>query len=277
MKEFFIFLFLITNFQVNAILHEEEEQLEQNPSQVLSTEVPEVPSDLKGLVWNKWDTDNFIILSIDEQQGIFLKDNIEEIKKEVLDKWGIKNFNFSNKCKIVCTTNKKLLDRIFRISESKHEIRRDQNGAIQMSAIWFTLEDDQMPISDIANVCLEHANLDIPYYCVKGMSVLSDSSNFKKNMLMQNFSEINKDLIYKTMEESSEIESFDLKSAVICLMLRKEFGKDNFIQFLKTNDYNCFGYNSDLENFEEILNKYYNYLLEDMTNNEVPDEYLDIK
>jgi len=96
-------------------------------------------------------------------------------------------------------------------------------------------------------------------------------------MLMQNFSEINKDLIYKTMEESSEIESFDLKSAVICLMLRKEFGKDNFIQFLKTNDYNCFGYNSDLENFEEILNKYYNYLLEDMTNNEVPDEYLDIK
>ena len=39
-----------------------------------------IPEDIKDLVWNKWETPNFIILSIDEDQGRYLAENIESIK-----------------------------------------------------------------------------------------------------------------------------------------------------------------------------------------------------
>ena len=66
------------------------------PAVVLAQTQPD--SDLK---WHRWTTDNFVILSIDKNQGDYLFNNIEKIKEMSVSKWGVANSVFDNRCKII--------------------------------------------------------------------------------------------------------------------------------------------------------------------------------
>lgn len=284
MKKLILFLLLFFTFQISLgenpdqpiqiTLKENSNQID--PIQVSSEEVPQVPDDLKGLVWNKWDTDNFIILSIDKDQGLFLKNNIEKIKDLILEKWGINNFKFSNKCKIVCVTNEKLLERIFRIKEPKFEVRKKENNEIELCAVWFSLEDNQIPYFEIANVCFEESGLNLPQFCVSGMSMLSDSDRFVEELLSSDFSISKNEILESSNEDSKSVDNFEIKSAVVCLLLRKEFGQKNFSNFLQNNNYDVFGFDDDLSKFDEILERYHKNLINDLSNGKVPESYLRI-
>ena len=73
--------------------------------------------DLKNLVWNKWDTDNFTILSLDQSQGKYLHENIESMKTWILRRWGIsEKLQFSAECKIMCVPTKELMKKLQQFS-----------------------------------------------------------------------------------------------------------------------------------------------------------------
>ncbi len=247
------------------------------PSPVVAIEAaPDLPDDLKGLVWNKWDTDNFIIISIDKNQGLYLKNNLEKIKSHLLSSWGFKDFRFTGECKIVCVSDKKLLKRIFRLDSPRFEIKQNENGKTSY-AIWFSLDDNNIPTSELMQLCLfqleNYYKHDFLLFCEKGISFLSNSSNIKKRLLSNKLSSISFEDLLK---ENKEDPDFDIKSAVVCLLMCKEYGKNNFINYLKTKNTAEFGIN-DTNKFNQIINRYYKNLIDDLQNNRTPEDYLTIK
>lgn len=230
---------------------------------------PEIPEDLRGLVWNKWNTKNFIIISIDKDQGLYLKNNIEKTKTWLITRWGLDDFDFTGDCKIVCVSNKELLKRIFKLENSKFEIRKNKDGKIQLSAIWFSLEDKNMPTAEIMKICLAEYGLanEIPDFCNQGMCFLSRDFEFIKNNILQNKDSILDIEFSKSMT--------DVQAGVVCLLMRKEYGQENFIEYLKKKNLSCYGFDNE-EKFQNTLSRYCVNLLEDLKNNKTPKDYIKI-
>ena len=73
---------------------------------------PPANEDLKNLVWNKWNTNNFTILSIDQAQGEYLFNNLEAIKTWSLTRWGMSDLKYSAECRVFCVPNKNLMKKL---------------------------------------------------------------------------------------------------------------------------------------------------------------------
>jgi hypothetical protein len=267
--KFVYFLFLIL---CSAVAYAQEQVVPYPLESPKQAKAPEIPEDLKGMVWNKWTTKNFIILSIDKNQGIYLKNNIEKIKTWLLNRWGLSDVDFEGECKVVCVSDKRLLKRIFRLDNSKFEVRKDQNGNVQTSIIWFSLEDydRDMAMFELMNICLyqfeNKYKKSLPSFCKKGMSFLSQQPEIIKQKILEE----------PVTEISFEKDLKEAQCGVLCLLLRKEYGQDNFVRYLSNDNLDSFGFKQK-EKFDEILNRYYRNLLEDIKTNKIPNEYLKIK
>jgi hypothetical protein len=74
---------------------------------------------------------------------------------------------------------------------------------------------------------------------------------------------------------------FDRNSALVCLMLRKEFGEQKFIQFLSSNQDEdsikmIYGFKNLME-FDGTLGRYLENLKKDIGSGATPDSYLTVK
>lgn len=250
-----------------------EEKVTQTQVQVQDSK-PEIPDDLKGLAWNKWTTKNFIIISIDKDQGLYLKNNIEKIKSWLITRWGLEDLNFSSECKIVCVTNKNLLKRIFKLENSRFEIRKNDNNEIDLSVVWFSLEDykKDMPFLEIMKICLAEYELEkkIPDFCNDGMSFLSQNYQDIKSQILEN-----KDLLSGSFIDKDQEKMSSVQSGVVCLMMRKEYGQENFLSFLKNKNISCYGFDTE-EKFDKTLTRFSKNLIEDLENNVTPKEYIEV-
>lgn len=266
MKLFYFLLFFIFAFSVHA----QGPNLPFPEQAKVENKSPEIPDDLKGLVWNKWDTKNFVIISIDKNQGLYLKNNLEKIKTNLITRWGLDDFDFSSDCKIVCVSNDKLLKRIFKLDIPKFEVRKNKDNKIELSAIWFSLEDykSDIPLLEIMSVCMAEYQLNnkIPNFCNQGMCFLSQDPNSIKHEILKN-----KD----SLSNFDFSKMTDVQSAVVCLLMRKEYGQDNFIKYLNYQNFSCYGFESE-EKFRSTLDRYCVHLLEDLENNITPKHYIEI-
>lgn len=236
------------------------------------------------MVWNKWDTDNFIILSIDKSQGLYLKHNIESIKDDFEKRWGIKNIKFEVPCKLLCVPDENMLTRFFNINEPRAETRRDSEGKIATSSIWIDFKYSNDLSYLVAPIILD--NSDNLFFIKKGVSKLEESlSNIRSDL--KQFSPIDFKKIIMTTEDSfykmslEEKNKFIKSSAVACLLLRKEFGIKKFSQFISSKQSesdmkSIFGF-ENLDAFSNTLNRYSKNLSEDILNNKTPDYYLKSK
>ena len=73
---------------------------------------------------------------------------------------------------------------------------------------------------------------------------------------------------------------FDREAATLCLLLRKEFGQQKFIEFIKNNSsqnalHQVYGFNG-YSQFDESFKRYFYNLSQDIVNNRTPDNYLKI-
>lgn len=243
-------------------------------------------NDISGLVWNKWDTENFIILSLDYNQGVYLKNNIENIKKSIFEKWNLKNVKFSSDCKILCVNNKSLLKKLFKIDEPKAEIRYDKDGKIYLTALWFFMDDKKdFPKDKLAEICLSYLEKSVdkqmPLYLKKGMSSLSGNLDNIKQNLNDNILEIDTNKLFSVTLESfdklsvAEKIKFINQSSSLVLLFRKEYGRDNFNNFLNKNQLSSFGIKDNNE-LNKIITRYNKYLIKDLMEKKVPDTYLEI-
>jgi hypothetical protein len=259
--------------------------------QCFSQEVPNLTTEqneIKDLVWNKWDTKNFIILSLDYNQGIYLKNNIEKIKESIFEKWNFRNVEFTTECKVICVKNKGLLNKLFKIEEPRAEVRIDKEGKISLSALWFFLdENNNFPEDKLAEVCFSYleqdSNKKMSLFLKKGMSALSeDVGEIKDRLLNENILNIDSNSLINVNIEifeklsQQDRDKFVNQSSSLILLFRKEYGRDNLNNYIDKNELGSFGIKNTKE-LNEIINRYNRYLLDDLKEGKVPSDYLKIK
>ena len=255
-------------------------------SQILSPKnyQPSVNEDLKNLVWNKWNTDNFTILSIDQVQGEYLFNNLEAIKTWSLTRWGFKDLKYSAECRVFCVPNKELMKKLFGRESSIAEVIYDGNK-IKLSAIWFVF--DEQPIDSIPSQLVlinlkeieQASGVKFGFWFYRGSLVLNHSVNNIKSALVNGTVGFDaKNLLNTTEEQWSGLDQnkknqFDFQASCICLLFRKEYGQSNLLNFIKTSDPKTVGFKTEDE-FNLTYNRFCGNLIADIKNNKTPDNYL---
>lgn len=232
------------------------------------------------IFWNRYATKNFVILSIDDEQGKWLSNNIEELKTWCNTRWGFKDTNFNHEFRILCVPSKNLLNKLFDLKESKIEFREN------LTVMWLVLNDKPThSITPFLTQVMLEGKLD--FWAVKGISFLNTSDSEIKGHLIDLFSilrkryfNINKILLMKKedylklTEEDKSI--FDVQSAVLCLFLKKEFGENKFQRFISSKDIKIYKF-SDYEQFDKIFLRYMQDLSFQNMKQKIPDSYLDVR
>lgn len=251
-------------------------------------------SDLDGLVWNRYTTENFTILSIQNSQGKWLNSNIENIKAWCLKRWGIQNFKFQKECRIMVVPNKDLLKKLFNINDNRCEIRKIKEDQ-EIIAVWMVLSSDDDLVDVVPYFVTKCSLIEYDYYhniknnfaLINGMALLNKSVNNIKNIKNEEF--VNYKILdllaidedkYKKMN-IDEKNKFDLNSLVLCLMLKKEFGENKFLKFLFSNkskeDSLSYIYNFTPNDFDKSFERYSLDLTKELKQNKVPNSYIDVK
>ena len=256
--------------------------------------------EIQNLVWNRFETDSFVVLSLDESQGVYLHENIENMKNWSFTRWGLPNIPFSAECRVLCVPTRDLMQKLFRLERSYAEVRRNKNGKIELNVLWLVL--DSTPVETIPSaltvVCMEEyeqtTGRKVGFWAERGMSVLNSSllsirenlialedplaSNKRMHFTDNLFKVTQKEYKEKPAEEQA---LYDREAAVVCLLLRKEYGQDNFLAFIHSKGreedaYQIIGI-SDFEQFDAILKRYMTHLTSDVKHGATPDTYLQIE
>jgi len=245
--------------------------------------------------WNRWETDNFIILSYDKGQGEYLYRNIEKMKDWVFARWGLPNVEFSGECKVACVPTKELMRDVYRLDGSYAEINRTEDK-INFTRLYLVLDKspaEVIPISltDICFAELCQRNIEIGFWARRGMAILNGTLPQIREAIVPLKDKEARDLFTSKalfsmtekewlvlQKESQEI--FDQQAAVVCLLLRKEFGQSKFLTFLLTDNTekdmtDIFGFSTE-KRFNEAFMRYLKNLSSDIDENKTPDSYLQI-
>jgi len=248
-------------------------------------------SEIKDLEWHRWTTENFTILALDEDQGLYMARNIEKIKSWVMKRWGFPNVNFSAECRVICVPTKALMKKLFRIEGSRAEVRKDSNK-ITMSAVWLLLDD--APLEAIPQYltvpCLsefgQRYGLKLKTWLHRGVSGLNNPVALIRSRLtiLQNRELFFSKTMFAMDDEGymklgkDEKQLFDAQSLALCLLIRKEFGQDVFHEFMKDPDGELrrIGFNG-YSQFDASYLRYIKDLNVDILNSKTPDSYLEVK
>lgn len=262
-----------------------------------------IPKDIEGLEWNRWTSENFTVLSLNNIQAQYLYRHLEQIKTWILARWGFYDITFDADCKLICVDDPQLFEKLFKISNSRVEIRRNPDGSIKETVIFLLINDSPshtVPVPLTQAVMAEFQqkyDANFGWWAHQGMSILNGSltqirAELKelKPRLDNNqplyFSEgiltMKRDQYLSLSEENRRI--FDQCSFSFCLMIRKEFGQDTYHQFLKK-----FSETDELTAIKEVLkfNSYDSFdrtfkrfmidLTKDILSGKTPDSYLQIQ
>lgn len=248
---------------------------------------PEAVSQKEKFTWNKWETESFIILSIEKDHGLSLKGSLESLKDECSERWGLEKTSLKAKCKVVCVRDAEMLKRFFGVDSPRAETRRDSSGKISTSAIWLDFKRIQELPSLVMFICASDGSFGSnKLYIQRGMSLLSLPSERVKSELKQSgkldFAEVSSLNSEKWFDLSPQDRAlFDRRSALVCLMLRKEFGQERFLNFLSGSQdqdsvRSVYGF-GDAAEFNGTLNRYSENLSKDIGEGITPDSYVTVK
>jgi hypothetical protein len=207
--------------------------------------------------------------------------------------------DLSSECRLICVDDKDLYKKLFGLTESKVEIRRDKNGKINLSVIFLLLNDKPsktipIPLTEVCIAELEQQyDVKLNLCSRRGISLLNGTlGDIRNNVLLLYTMVKNNNEIYfskglltfdaaKYNKETVENRiTYDCCAMVFCLMLRKEFGEDKFIQFLRSPNpetalLEVYGFSS-LDQFDNAFKQYIMDIGQDISNEKTPNEYLQI-
>lgn len=234
--------------------------------------VPAISEDSrdKNLVWNKWETENFIVLSLDYGSGLKIKSSVESQMYALQKRWGINDDDFSTKCKLVCVPDPKTLKRFFSLDFPKAEIK-SRNGD---TAIW--IDSDRIEELDglLVSVCLK----DKAPYIRKGIPLIMRGPKFLSEKISSSADSLATISLAKEEEYSKmnpeEREMFDANSAVLCLFIRREFGLDAFSSLVSGRSPQSVCGFKDAKSFESTISRYVKNIKDDVKSGKTPSSYL---
>lgn len=303
MKNFTLLMIILLSCQVS--LAQESVSHFQIPTPT-GIQIKQDP-DIKNLVWNRRSTKNFVILSLNDDQGKYLQSNIENMKDWVSSRWGFLSGDFPKSkfednsepgCMVLCVPSKDLMKKLFNLDGSYGEVVKDKDGNIEKRVLWLVL--DGTPAETIppalTMICLNQLESDYSYnfgfWAVRGMSVLNSTIPKIKSSLKQVKSELEegnpmftKNIFSLTEDDYKKLspqkrEVFDGTSAMICLLLRKEFGQKNLLDFFKNpsteeNFKMVYGF-QNFDHLNQTFKRYSKNLITDISNGVTPNSYLQI-
>lgn len=239
------------------------------------------------LVWNRYTTPNFTILSIEDSQGKWMSDNIESLKTWCFSRWGLPDIKFAKECRIFCVPNKALLKKLFDLDSSRVEFKDNE-----IVVMWLVLNDK--PIEVIPNylsqaIFMEFEskyNLKLDFWAKRSMSLLNNSTDeirghlidlFRiirsKHFSLQEIISMNENNYKNLTVENKDI--YDCQVLALTLMLRQEFGQYKFVYCLKNKSLNVYGFKT-LEDFNKSYFRYMKDLSVDVMKRKTPNSYLEI-
>lgn len=229
------------------------------------------PAGLEGLVWNKWDTENFVVISLDRSKGGAMRYEVESVRGEVLARWGIVSERVAP-CKVVLVPDASMLKKLFGLSEPKCEVKRSNSDSSE-SAIWVDEERISLLPSLVAECELLNGNF--KPFVKRGIPVLERSASQIRNELLAS-SDLPLNEVLGDSKPSSDSAALARSSALACLLVRKEFGSRAFGLVAKGDApevHRVLGFPTP-EEFAGTYSRYQKNLLGDMKDGRTPDEYL---
>lgn len=235
-------------------------------------------SGLEGLVWNKWETKHFAILSIDFSAGKILRSDVEYARERALSRWGLRGSD-SLFCKLVCVPDPGMLQRLFGLKEPRCEVRRGASGKVELAAIWI----DSTRIDLLPSLLLEADLLsgDLPSFVKRGVPILELSPDGVRGRLKGAPDSPCSSLLdeVKSAELSkSDRKGFEADCALLCLMVRKEYGGAAFGRAASgsASDLHArMGFKS-ASDMDKTFSRYRSNLLKDIDAGRTPDQYLGV-
>lgn len=236
------------------------------------------PSGLEGLVWHKWETDHFAVLSLDRSEGQRLKASLEDVRRDALARWGIRG---SDKffCKLVCVPDAEMLTRLFGLKEPRCEVRKSSDGKVDLVAIWI----DEARISSLGSLVVESELSfgSFPAFMVRGVPLLERSPSAVRQLISRA-----PDTAFASIADEkksaelvkSDAAGFDSSCALLCLMLRREYGPSGFALAASGSASSLparLGFPSEAD-MDKTFARYRSNLLKDIRDSKTPDEYLSL-
>jgi len=255
--------------------------------------------ELKNVGWDIFETKNFYIISADYGQGAYLASNIEAMKTWIFNRWGIPDIDFKIPCKISCVPTQDLMEKICGLKGSFGEVRKDDSGKITESLLWVVL--DVKPAESIPPaltlICLkefeQQANVKFGFWAHRGMAQMNATGPQIRERLASLNPYLSKDqkiyfsnylLTITEKEWATQSDEhrhlFDAEALALCLLLRKEYGQKNFVEFLKSDEresdvQSIFGY-QNFNEFDATFKRYMFDLSKDVIDHRTPNSYLQI-
>lgn len=301
MKKFLLTFLLLLSPVVSAAEDIQKVSLPTEVKQEMKVSLTD-PS-IEGKVWNRWTSKNFVVCSINNTQAQYLHQHLELVKGWALSRWGLYDIQFGSECRVIAVDDPVLYEKLFKIKESKIEIRRDESGKIKMTVMFLLL--DQPPSQTVpiplTEVCMaefqQKYNTNFGWWAHRGMSLLNGTMpQVKANVLALStplssnqpmyFSEG----LFTMTKEAYDLETperqklFDQTSMAFCLLVRKEFGQNKFHWMLKKTENKgdgqvaikeVLGFDSYAD-FDKTFKRYMTDLTKDIAQNKTPDSYLQI-
>lgn len=226
-------------------------------------------SPYQDMVWNKWETDNFIILSLDFSFGNKIRSSVEQRKDAILSRLGLDHKPLPSKCKLVCVQDGDRLKRLFSIDRPKFEIKRDREGQVEGFAIWMDEDGVNLLDSMIAGIWLH----DRPMFFREGLPIILMGHDAVSEVALSSETHPSCRIFSSTERTPSTVAD----SVLACLFLRREFGIDVFSALLSSEDadpVSMCGFLDD-ESMDKTMKRYSENLKSDMKSGKTPHWYLE--
>lgn len=235
-------------------------------------------SGLEGLVWNKWETKHFAVLSIDLAAGKRLRSGVESAREDVLSRWSLKGSD-TLFCKLVCVPDPDMLRRLFGLKEPRCEVRRDASGKVELAAIWV----DSTRMDLLPSLLLEADLLsgDLPAFVKRGVPILElPPDEVRAKLKSAPDSPCSSLLDEKKSADLAKADGkgFDASCALLCLMVRREYGGAAFGRASSGSASELpsrMGFRAPAD-MDSTFSRYRTNLLKDIGSGMTPDQYLGV-
>jgi hypothetical protein len=259
---------------------------------------------IEGKSWFRWTSDNFVVCSLNDTHAQYLHSRLERVKDWAFSRWGLYGMDFAAECRLICVDDPVLFKKLFNLDETKVEIRRDDNGKIEISVIFMLINSNPsavvpVPVTEVCYAEFEQKyNSRFSWWAVRGMSLLNGSvvSINRRLLALGNDLSQNKPMYFSQSlmaTNKSEWEQlsmdkrsvFDRNAMAFCLLLRKEFGQSKLHWMInKTANGNdgeaalreLLDFKSYSE-FDQSFKRYMEDLTRDVASGKTPMSYLQIE
>lgn len=218
---------------------------------MVSGAIAQPPADL---AWNRFETQNFEILTISKEHGEKLQGEIEYMRRWIFDRWGMKQNDLSVKCKILVVSDRATYVKLFGKETPMHRIERDGKN-IKSLTIWCWADEhwfvSTLPafVTEVLMAEFESVHgVRLPLWFRRGMLVLNRNvPDIRREVgaVAQTYTANTgifwtSDLMTMRPETLAQYDVgnqtlYDRESAVFCLYLMKTHGRKKMLDFVNAS------------------------------------------